>query len=83
MEYVDILPHSLGMSVFSKVYQQLQVLYRMEGLHAANMSQISGVCSNLGASRLILLDGSKRDLYRRVRLNISQEDVIFALREST
>ena len=63
------------MSVFSKVYQQLQVLYRMEGL--------SGICSNLGASRLILLDGSKRDLYRRVRLNISQEDVTFALREST
>lgn len=79
----DRLPQLPAISVFPKVHQQLQVLYRMEGLRAATMSQISAICANLGASRLILVQGSKRDLYRRVRLNISQEDVIFALRESS
>lgn len=69
--------------VFPKVHQQLQMLYKMEGLHAATMSELSAICSRLGASRLLLVEGSRRDLHRRIRLNISQDDIIFALRDST
>ena len=75
----DKLPYLPGMSVF---HQELQLLYRMEGLCAPTMSQISAIASKLGSSHLLIVEGSKKDLHHRVRLNINQEDVIFALREA-
>ena len=45
------------------------------------MSEFSSVCNHLNDCRLLLLEPGKLDLYRRVRLNISIDDVNFALRD--
>ena len=45
-----------------------------------------GVCSRLCACRLLLVEGGgggRRHLMARVRLNMSQDDVVFALRDQT
>ena len=45
------------------------------------MSEFCSVANHLNDCRLLLLESGKLDLYRRVRLNISIDDVNFALRD--
>ncbi|NXP15294.1 ORC1 protein, partial [Thinocorus orbignyianus] len=64
-----------------QVYHQHVALCRIEGLQQPAVSEIMGVCSRLGACRLLLLEASTKYLHMRVRLNISQDDVMYALKE--
>ncbi|NWI52422.1 ORC1 protein, partial [Calyptomena viridis] len=64
-----------------QVYQQHVALCRMEGLQSPTVSQLMAVCSRLGACRLLLLEASDKYIHMRVRLNLSQDDVMYALRE--
>ncbi|XP_006879867.1 PREDICTED: origin recognition complex subunit 1 [Elephantulus edwardii] len=68
-------------ATFQQVYSQHMDLCRMEGLPYPTMSETMAVCSRLGACRLLLVEPSKNDLLLRVRLNISQDDVLYALKE--
>uniref|UniRef100_UPI00398F11C1 origin recognition complex subunit 1 isoform X2 n=1 Tax=Pristiophorus japonicus TaxID=55135 RepID=UPI00398F11C1 len=63
------------------VYQQHIGLCRLEGLQPPTMSETMLVCTRLGACRLLLIESSKNDLHLRVRLNVSQDDVLYALKE--
>ncbi|NWV15369.1 ORC1 protein, partial [Ptilonorhynchus violaceus] len=64
-----------------QVYHQHVALCRMEGLQSPTVSEIMAVCSRLGACRLLLVEASNKYLHVRVRLNLSQDDVMYALRE--
>ncbi|NXJ62090.1 ORC1 protein, partial [Rostratula benghalensis] len=64
-----------------QVYQQHVALCRMEGLQRPTVSEIMAVCSNLGACRLLLVESSTKYLHLRVRLNVSQDDVMYALKD--
>uniref|UniRef100_A0A8C0ZNV3 Origin recognition complex subunit 1 n=1 Tax=Castor canadensis TaxID=51338 RepID=A0A8C0ZNV3_CASCN len=68
-------------ATFQQVYSQHVALCRMEGLPYPTMSETMAVCSRLGSCRLLLLEPSRNDLLLRVRLNISQDDVLYALKE--
>ncbi|XP_067846305.1 origin recognition complex subunit 1 isoform X2 [Heptranchias perlo] len=68
-------------ATFQQVYQQHIGLCRMEGLQPPTMSETMSVCTRLGACRLLLVEPSKNDLHLRVRLNVSQDDVLYALKE--
>ncbi|KAM6217041.1 origin recognition complex subunit 1 [Rhynchocyon petersi] len=68
-------------ATFQQVYNQHLVLCRMEGLPYPTMSETMAVCSRLGACRLLLVEPSRNDLLLRVRLNVSQDDVLYALKE--
>ena len=63
------------------MYRQHVELCRMEGLPYPTMSEAMAVCSRLGSCRLLLVEPSRNDLLLRVRLNISQGDVLYALKE--
>ena len=39
------------------------------------------ICSNLNNIKLILLECNGKGIYQRVRLNVGQDDVQYALRE--
>ncbi|XP_028938838.1 origin recognition complex subunit 1 [Ornithorhynchus anatinus] len=68
-------------ATFQQVYQQHVALCRIEGLPPPSASETMAVCSRLGACRLLLLlEPSKNDLLLRLRLNVSQDDVLYALR---
>uniref|UniRef100_A0A8C2JYY5 Origin recognition complex subunit 1 n=1 Tax=Cyprinus carpio TaxID=7962 RepID=A0A8C2JYY5_CYPCA len=67
-------------ATFQQVFVQHQALCRVEGLQPANVSEGLTVCQRLGSCRLLLLEGSRLDLFLRIRLNVSQDDVLYALK---
>ncbi|NXX40330.1 ORC1 protein, partial [Tricholaema leucomelas] len=64
-----------------QVYRQHLVLCRVEGLQCPTVSEIMAVCSRLGACRILLVEPSSKYLQVRVRLNISQDDITYALKD--
>ncbi|NWH44421.1 ORC1 protein, partial [Fregata magnificens] len=64
-----------------QVYHQHVALCRIEGMRSPTISEIMAICSRLGACRLLLVESSNKYLYMRVRLNISQDDVMYALKD--
>lgn len=68
-------------ATFQQVYRQHVALCRMEGLPYPTMSETMAVCSHLGSCRLLLVEPSRNDLLLRVRLNVSQNDVLYALKK--
>ncbi|XP_040560610.1 origin recognition complex subunit 1 isoform X1 [Gallus gallus] len=64
-----------------QVYRQHIALCRMEGMQSPTVSDILAICARLGACRLLLLESSSKYLHMRVRLNISQDDVMYALKD--
>ncbi|XP_073419746.1 origin recognition complex subunit 1 isoform X2 [Dendrobates tinctorius] len=68
-------------STLQQVYHQYIALCRIEGIAPPSMSETMAVCLRLGASRLLLVESSRNDLCLRVRMNVSQDDVLYALRE--
>ncbi|XP_051753962.1 origin recognition complex subunit 1 [Ctenopharyngodon idella] len=67
-------------ATFQQVFVQHQALCRVEGLHPVSVSEGLAVCQRLGSCRLLLLEGSRLDLLLRIRLNVSQDDVLYALK---
>lgn len=63
-----------------QVFVQHQALCRVEGLQPGSVSEGLAVCQRLGSCRLLLLEGSRLDLFLRIRLNVSQDDVLYALK---
>lgn len=68
-------------ATFQQVYRQHVALCRMEGLPYPTMSETMAVCCHLGSCRLLLVEPSRNDLLLRVRLNVSQNDVLYALKK--
>ncbi|OXB82080.1 UNVERIFIED_CONTAM: hypothetical protein H355_008959 [Colinus virginianus] len=64
-----------------QVYRQHVSLCRMEGVQSPTVSGILAICARLGACRLLLLESSTNYLHMRVRLNVSQDDVVYALKD--
>ncbi|NXS50027.1 ORC1 protein, partial [Balaeniceps rex] len=64
-----------------QVYHQHVALCRIEGMQSPTISDIMAICSRLGACRLLLVESSNKYLHMRVRLNIRQDDVMYALKD--
>ncbi|NXV88345.1 ORC1 protein, partial [Calonectris borealis] len=64
-----------------QVYHQHVALCRIEGMQSPTISEIMAICSRLGACRLLLVDSSNKYLHMRLQLNVSQDDVMYALKE--
>ncbi|XP_027867810.1 origin recognition complex subunit 1 isoform X2 [Xiphophorus couchianus] len=67
-------------ATFQQVLVQHQALCRVEGLQPVGVSEGLAACRRLGACRLLLLEPSCLGVLQRVRLNVSQDDVLFALK---
>uniref|UniRef100_A0A672N0C9 Origin recognition complex subunit 1 n=1 Tax=Sinocyclocheilus grahami TaxID=75366 RepID=A0A672N0C9_SINGR len=61
-------------ATFQQVFVQHQALCRVEGLQPVNVSEGLTVCQRLGSCRLLLLEGSRLDLFLRIRLNLRSHD---------
>lgn len=68
-------------SLFQQIYHHHVALCRMEGLQSPTVSEMMAICSRLGACRLLLVEASSKYLHTRVRLNLGQDDVMYALKE--
>ncbi|XP_010002326.1 PREDICTED: origin recognition complex subunit 1 [Chaetura pelagica] len=66
---------------FQQVYHHHIALCRIEGMQSPTVSEIMAICSRLGACRLLLVESSNKYLHTRVRLNVGQDDVLYALKD--
>ncbi|XP_067941586.1 origin recognition complex subunit 1-like [Watersipora subatra] len=64
-----------------QVSRHVNALCSMERVPHIKMMQMMKVCSNLNNIKLILLECNGKGIYQRVRLNVGQDDVQYALRE--
>ncbi|KAF7648089.1 hypothetical protein LDENG_00162130 [Lucifuga dentata] len=67
-------------ATFQQVLVQQRALSRVEGLRPLGVSEALAACRRLGACRLLLLESSRMGILQRVRLNVSQDDVLYALK---
>ncbi|XP_061883957.1 origin recognition complex subunit 1 isoform X1 [Entelurus aequoreus] len=67
-------------ATFQQVFVQHQALCRVEGLPSVSASEGLAACQRLGACRLLLLEGGRAGTLQRVRLNVGQDDVLYALK---
>ncbi|XP_063154018.1 origin recognition complex subunit 1 [Candoia aspera] len=68
-------------ATIEQVFHQHVALCRIEGLPTPTVSDIMAISSRLSASKLLLAESSAKYLSMRVRLNVSQNDVMYVLRQ--
>lgn len=62
-----------------KVIDQLLCMCVLEGINRPSVSSILIVSNNLKCSRLILADQSHTGILQRVMLNVTQDDIHYAM----
>lgn len=67
---------------FLGVYSQFEALAAFAGVTVPNPGRAIAICSRLGASRLLICENSRNDIYQKILLNISADDVHYALQAS-
>uniref|UniRef100_A0A182RE54 Origin recognition complex subunit 1 n=1 Tax=Anopheles funestus TaxID=62324 RepID=A0A182RE54_ANOFN len=67
---------------FLGVYSQLEALAAFSGVGVPNPGRAMGICARLTASRILICEGGRNDIYQKILLNISTDDVHFALQAS-
>ncbi|CAI5777168.1 origin recognition complex subunit 1 isoform X1 [Podarcis lilfordi] len=68
-------------STVQQIFHQHVALCRIEGLQTPTVSDALAVVSRLSAYRLLLTDSNSKYIHMRVRLNVSQDDIMYALKE--
>ncbi|XP_064103470.1 cell division control protein 6 homolog [Macrobrachium nipponense] len=66
-------------AVFGRVLEQYSSLCRFEGIEPLTCSAVMRTVNHLSSYRLVLTEHSRQDLNLRLRLNISMDDVNYAL----
>ena len=79
----EFMRTGLEEAVLSRVIEQYECIVRFEGYQPASFSEIMLMLNRLSQQTLILTEHSRQDLAMRVRLNISMDDVTYALQQNT
>ncbi|XP_020297700.1 origin recognition complex subunit 1 [Pseudomyrmex gracilis] len=64
---------------FQNVYRQLEFLCTFDGHEKPNITQALDICARLGDYRLLICDYSGSDIHQRILLNVSKDDIHYAL----
>lgn len=67
-------------AVFTNVFDHHTAICKFDGIFCPSTTELFDVARNLYDLRLILLDKNASYLHKKIRLNISQDDVDFALK---
>ncbi|KAF9436930.1 Origin recognition complex, subunit 1 [Entomortierella beljakovae] len=65
---------------FSEIAHAHLQMCRLQNIEPPMLSDLSAICASLGSSRCLLVESGKQDIHQRVRLSVSEEDVIVALK---
>lgn len=66
---------------FKDAYRQLEALCSFDGIEVPTVTEILAVCARLGASRLLICEHSRNDIYQKILLNVSIDDIHYAVHE--
>ncbi|EDV59672.1 origin recognition complex subunit 1 [Drosophila erecta] len=67
-------------TTFMGVYQQVETIAAFMGVTFPPPGRALRLCSKLGAERLIISEHSRNDLFQKILLNVSADDIHYALR---
>jgi origin recognition complex subunit 1 len=67
-------------TVFEKVYVQLKTVCTFDGYTVPSVTEALGLCARLGSCRLLLTEHSRADVHQRVLLNVSSDEIYYALK---
>ncbi|KAG0326970.1 Origin recognition complex, subunit 1 [Dissophora globulifera] len=70
----------LAEAEFSDVAHAHIQLCRLSNIEPPMLSDLSAICASLGSSSCLMVESGKKDIHQRVRLSVSEEDVIMALK---
>ncbi|XP_026521449.1 origin recognition complex subunit 1 [Notechis scutatus] len=68
-------------ATIQQIFHQHIALCRIEGLPTPTVSDIMAISSRLSACKLLLAESHAKYLSMRIRLNVSQNDVMYALKQ--
>nr|XP_039248234.1 origin recognition complex subunit 1-like [Styela clava] len=68
-------------ATLGRIIEQHTAISQLEGAAPITVSVVVQISQRLASNRLILLEGGQRDLFSRVRLNVSVDDVLFSLKQ--
>lgn len=66
----------------NKIFDEHTILCKYDNVKSLNRTQLLNICCSLSSCKLILLEPSKNIYMQRVRLNMSADDVDFALKNT-
>ncbi|KZC10501.1 PREDICTED: origin recognition complex subunit 1 [Dufourea novaeangliae] len=66
---------------FKDAYKQLESLCSFDGIEIPTVSETLAICGRLGASRLLICEHSRNDIYQKILLNVSIDDIHYAIQE--
>lgn len=64
---------------FQGVYNQLKAIVSLNGLQLPTTGSTLNISGRLGASRLLICEHSRKDIYQKILLNISSDDFYYAI----
>ncbi|XP_034108753.1 origin recognition complex subunit 1 [Drosophila albomicans] len=67
-------------TMFHGVYTQIETIATFMGVALPAPGRALNICSKLGAERLIICEHSRNDLFQKILLNVSPDDIHYALR---
>ncbi|EFN83643.1 Origin recognition complex subunit 1 [Harpegnathos saltator] len=65
---------------FKNVYKQFESLCCFDGFQTPNITETLGICDRLNSNRLLICEDSSNYMYQRMLLNISKDDIYYALK---
>ncbi|CAL7938262.1 unnamed protein product [Xylocopa violacea] len=66
---------------FKDAYKQLESFCSFDGIKIPTVTEILAVCGRLGANRLLICEHSRNDIYQKILLNVSTDDIHYATQE--
>ncbi|XP_076651428.1 origin recognition complex subunit 1 [Halictus rubicundus] len=66
---------------FKDAYAQFEALCSFDGIKIPTVTEMLAICGRLGASRLLICEHSRNDIYQKILLNVSTDDIHYAIQE--
>ncbi|XP_078033039.1 origin recognition complex subunit 1 [Augochlora pura] len=66
---------------FKDAYRQIEALCSFDGIKIPTVTETLAICGRLGASRLLICEHSRNDIYQKILLNVSTDDIHYATQE--
>ncbi|KAL2712977.1 origin recognition complex subunit 1 [Vespula squamosa] len=76
---VEVTRTGIEEACFKNIYNQLCSMCSFEGIKIPTSTEILAICGRLEASRLLIRDNVRMDIHQRILLNVSADDIHFAL----
>ena len=62
------------------VYAQIETIAGFMGVSIPTTGRVLRICSKLGSERLIICEHSRNDIFQKILLNVSSDDIHYALK---